>query len=255
MKTVVIQFSPTGGTARAAEALCSGLGEVSEIIDLVDPEFESANLAEDAADAAVIAVPSFGGLVPGLAAERLGKVTAAGMPCVLLAVYGNRAYDDTLVQLNDLADASGFKTIAAVAAIAEHSIIREFAAGRPDATDVATLADFGQQIAQKITAGADGMESTIPGNPEYVTGNGGGGPYPKADGKCNKCGACAAQCPTGALNAANPKAPDTNKCASCMRCVSTCPRGARKIGTILTIAVKKAIGAACAERKECELYL
>ena len=255
MKIALIQFSPTGGTARAAEALCSGLGEVAETVDLTSPDFEPITISADTVEAAVIAMPSFGGLAPALAAERMGKVTAEGMPCVILAVYGNRAYDNTLVHMSDLAKNSGFEVAAAVAAVAEHSIVREFAAGRPDSTDIAALTSFGEQIAQKLEAGSTELAAKLPGDPDYKAPEGGGGPYPKATGKCTKCGICAAKCPTGALDAADPKTPDTKACASCMRCISVCPNGARKVGTILAFAVKNAIGSACKVRKECELLL
>ena len=71
---------------------------------------------------AVIAVPSYGGRVPGTAAGRLGAIRGNGARAVLVCVYGNRAYEDTLVELQDIAKQAGFRVTAAVAAVAEHSI-------------------------------------------------------------------------------------------------------------------------------------
>ncbi|MDE6280624.1 MAG: hypothetical protein K2M15_02335, partial [Oscillospiraceae bacterium] len=100
------------------------------MIDLTDAALQSTDLDDN--DLAVIAIPSFGGRVPALAAQRLAKIHGNQARCVVMCVYGNRAYEDTLVELEDLARQSGFQVIAAVAAVAEHSIMHQYAAGRPD---------------------------------------------------------------------------------------------------------------------------
>ena len=46
--------------------------------------------------------------------------------------YGNRNYDDALIELGDILTAKGFENIACGAFIAEHSFSRILAAGRPD---------------------------------------------------------------------------------------------------------------------------
>ena len=45
---------------------------------------------------------------------------------------------------------SGFKVIAAIAAIAEHSIMHQYAAGRPDAKDRSELSSFAKKVLEKI---------------------------------------------------------------------------------------------------------
>lgn len=80
--------------------------------------------------------------MPQAATERLSAIRGNGAKAVLLCVYGNRAYEDTLVELEDTAKQAGFRVIAAIAAIAEHSIARQFATGRPDAQDQARLHTF-----------------------------------------------------------------------------------------------------------------
>ena len=138
-------------------------------------------------------MPSYGGRVPAVAVERLGMVHGNGARTVLVCVYGNRAYEDTLVELEDAAKQAGFQVIAAVAAIAEHSIARQFATGRPDAQDEAQLSDFAKQIQHKLSV-ADTSEPTIPGNRPYKKA-GGIGMVPKATKECTNCGVCAAECP------------------------------------------------------------
>lgn len=127
MRVVQIVFSPTGGTQKVADAFTSGLGASVEKIDLSDPkaDFAAVSLAKE--DIAVIAVPSFGGRVPALATERLEKIHGNKARCVTVCVYGNRAYEDTLIELSDTVKKSGFQVIAGIAAIAEHSIMHQYA--------------------------------------------------------------------------------------------------------------------------------
>ena len=89
-----------------------------------------------------------------MAVQRLTMLTGQGARAILVCVYGNRAYEDTLVELEDAAKQAGFRVIAAVAAVAEHSIARQFATGRPDAQDKKVLAGFAGQIqAQTLCTG------------------------------------------------------------------------------------------------------
>lgn len=253
MKLYNIVFSPTGGTQKAAALLTKALGGEAAAVDLTDSkqDFSAISLAQE--DAAVIAVPSYGGRVPAVAVERLTAMHAQGARAVLVCVYGNRAYEDTLAELEDAARKAGFRVVAAVAAVAEHSIARQFAAGRPDARDAAQLADFGEKIRQKLAVG-DVSEPKIPGNRPYKKA-GGAGMVPKATKDCNRCGVCAANCPVQAIHADDPARVDEKACISCMRCVSVCPQGARKVNPLLLSAAGLMLKKVCAERKECELFL
>ena len=134
-------FSPTGGTRAVADALCPG-----QVIDLCDRDRDFAAVTLTADDVAIIAVPSYGGRVPVPAARRLAQVQGNGARALLVCVYGNRAYEDTLAELADLAEAAGFRVAAGVAAVAEHSIARQFAAGRPDEADKTVLQDYWAKI-------------------------------------------------------------------------------------------------------------
>ena len=107
-------FSPTGGTKRVAEALTAGHDAV-QTVDLASPREQGAwRLSQN--DIAILAVPSYGGRVPRLAAEKMRRIQANQAQCILVCVYGNRAYDDTLAELEDIARSCGFRVVAAVAA-------------------------------------------------------------------------------------------------------------------------------------------
>lgn len=152
MSVFEIVFSPTGGTQKVSGLVAGALDKNTVTVDLTDNglDFSAVSMTED--DVAVISVPAYAGRIPAVVADRLGMVHGNGARAVLVCVYGNRAFEDTLVELEDVAKHAGFRVIAAVAAIAEHSIARQFAAGRPDAQDAAQLAEFAQQIQQKLLA-------------------------------------------------------------------------------------------------------
>lgn len=253
MKLYDIVFSPTGGTKKVADYLTGALEGDVTTVDLTDSKqnFDAVSLTKE--DVAVIAVPSYGGRVPAVAAERLGVVHGNGARAILVCVYGNRAYEDTLVELEDAAKRAGFQVIAAVAAIAEHSIARQFAAGRPDAQDAAQLTDFAKQIQRKLS-GADNSEPAIPGNRPYKKA-GGVGMVPKPTKECTNCGICAEKCPVQAIDRENPKKVDEKTCISCMRCVAVCPQGARKLNPVMLSAASLMLKKVCSERKKCELFL
>ena len=253
MKLCKIMFSPTGGTKKVSDCVASGLEGDASALDLCDAAFDPAAAALTQDDVALIAVPSFGGRVPAVAAERLGRVRGNGASAVVVCVYGNRAYEDTLVELADLAQQAGFEVVAAIAAVAEHSIARQFATGRPDAQDAAQLAGFAEQIQRKLSV-ADSSTPKIPGNRPYKNA-GGAAMVPKATQACVACGACAAGCPVQAISAHDPKKVDKKACISCMRCVAVCAQGARKVSPVMLSAASLMLKKACAERKPCELFI
>ncbi|MDB1846271.1 EFR1 family ferrodoxin [Collinsella aerofaciens] len=253
MSVFEIVFSPTGGTQKVSGLVAGALDKNTVTVDLTDSglDFSAVSMTED--DVAVISVPAYAGRIPAVVADRLGMVHGNGARAVLVCVYGNRAFEDTLVELEDVAKHAGFRVIAAVAAIAEHSIARQFAAGRPDAQDAAQLAEFAQQIQQKLLA-EDASEPSIPGNRPYKQA-GGHSMVPHATEDCVSCGACAALCPVRAIDKDDPRQVDGEACISCMRCVSVCPQNARKLDPNKLAAVTQMLSKACVERRECEIFI
>ena len=246
-----VYFSPTGGTKKVADVVTKGIANDFVNIDLCK-DIEKISLNKS--DVCIISVPSFGGRVPAVAVERIKKVSANGAKAVLVCVYGNRAWEDTLTELQDVLESVGFVCVSAICAVAEHSIFRQYATGRPDADDVTELKQFAQQIKQKLDSGVFD-KLVLEGSHGSYKVYGGSSFKPVANDDCILCGVCANECPVGAISADNLKGNDNQKCISCMRCVSVCPVKARDFDSAMINAVAQKWGQAFDDRKKNYLFL
>ena len=158
-------FSPTDTTKKTVEAIARGIRPVINILDLTLPSAREAQHHFGPEDLLVIGAPVYGGRIPLVEEEALRHIHGSCTPVVLAAVYGNRAYEDALLEQRDLLSCQGFIPAAAGAFIGEHSFGNVIAAGRPDAQDLAKCADFGRQIAfwlQNSTVGDFSLK--VPGH-------------------------------------------------------------------------------------------
>ncbi|MDO5010802.1 MAG: EFR1 family ferrodoxin [Intestinibacter bartlettii] len=254
MKYVQMIFSPTGGTSKVANIITQQWSSTVETIDLSNPEDDFSKYTFQEDDVVLIALPSYGGRVPGIAAERIKCMQGNHARCVLVCVYGNRDYEDTLVEMEDIAKQCGFSTIAAISAVAEHSIMHQYATGRPDVPDIKKLKSYAKSIMTKLQTAQQVNELKLPGNRPYKKVSA-VGLVPKANKNCVNCGLCATKCPVSAINKENLKTADKDKCISCMRCVNNCPYSARKVNGAMVSIASLAIKKACTVRKECELFI
>lgn len=248
-------FSPTGSTKKVMEILTGVWEEKVGEIDLTDYQKEETEYEFQEDDLVYIGVPSYGGRVPATAVERLKRMRGNGAAAIVIVSFGNRAYDDTLLELKQTAETQGFYVAGAVAAVTEHNIMHQFAAGRPDEADKKELTEYGRKLKERFLAGGfkDGSLE-VPGKEPYKEYK--GIPLkPHADKTCKKCGICAPKCPVGAISVEDPSLTDDKICISCMRCIDICPESARSLNKLMLAGSAQMMKKACSEPKKNECYI
>ena len=259
----LVYFSPTGTTKAVVQGISSGIDQRSvEIIDITAPDARKKPLQTSENELLVIAVPVYMGRVPALLAEWLQAIKAQKTPVVCVVVYGNRAYDDALLELKNIMTERGCMPIACAAYIGEHSFSNSktpTAEGRPDASDLKHAELLGRKINEKLrsVSSVDHVSDiNIPGNYPY------GGitklwsvDFIAISNECTQCGICAEGCPVGAIDPDNSNLIDREKCITCCACIKNCPQNARtmKTGPVKDAAIR--LNKLYKERKEPEFFL
>lgn len=249
-----IFFSPRGTTKKTARAILGHQEKVLERDLLGRPLTEEWTLP--AGEPVLVSMPVYAGRIPGICREMLlAHLKGHENPAIAVAVYGNRDYDDALVELQDLLEENGFCVIAGAAFVAQHSIFTKVAAGRPDEDDRRRMAEFGAMCREKLSGFAPDAHTPIhiKGNRPYKKAK--GVPFqPKCNQNCMKCYACAKNCPTHSIPLETPWLTRTDTCISCGACIYLCPTQARGYrGPVFEVAAK-GFEAMCAKRREPELF-
>ncbi len=259
----VVYFSPTGTTKAILQGIAGGINQgPAEFLDITKPEARTHPLSMAEDDLLILGVPVYMGRVPALLENWLQRIRARRTPTVCVVVYGNRAYENALLELQDIVRARGCTPIAGAAYIGEHSFSSSelpTAQGRPDAGDLRQAEAFGRQIGKKLLAAPslDSLsEAHIPGTRPY------GGvtelwdvDFIALSDACTQQGLCAAICPVGAIDPKDAYVMDVEKCISCCACIKGCPQHARtmKDGPVKDAAVR--LSTLYKERKEPECFL
>ena len=247
-KWIVAHFSPTGGTRKVADAIAAGFSVPVVEMDLTKSD-SSVTLGEK--DALMAVLPVFAGRVPQVSLERLSALKGNGQKAVAVVVYGNREYDDALLETKDALETAGFQVIAAAAFIAEHSMYRSIAAGRPDAQDEALCRQFAADV---MARAEDAAPFQVPGNTPYKELKPSAF-HPAANESCVKCGDCAEQCPVGAIPLDDPSLTNNDLCINCMRCVQICPVSSRALPDTFLAMITQMLNQNAAGYKKPAIFL
>jgi ferredoxin len=259
----LVYFSPTGTTKQVLEAIAESVG-VKDIhkIDLTLSDTMSKEFEEIKEGLVIIGAPVYSGRIPVVAEERFKKLRGKGIPAVIIVVYGNREYEDALLELRNIAMQQGFIPIAAGAFIGEHSYSTEeipLAAGRPDDRDVEIARDMGRKIAEKIkkTTRLDNTsELAVPGKMPYRERHEMAKVPPVIDKTlCMMCMGCVGICPTASITINEGLVTDLKTCILCCACVKVCPTYARTIDSPRLQQTRDWLSKTCKDRKVPSIFL
>jgi ferredoxin len=259
----LIYFSPTGTTQKVLESIAKGItSEDVENINLTLPERVQQTIPPFSDELVIIGAPVYGGRLPVDAINRFKQLKASKTLAILVVVYGNREFEDALIELKNLAVELGFNPIAGGAFIGEHSFATKdvpIANGRPDRLDVQKAMDFGAKLKDKVTAleSPDAqMDLRIPGRFPYESGGARSmavSPVTKVD-TCTVCGTCASVCPTAAISINRSVATKIELCIRCCACIKNCPRGARVMEDSMWKNIANWLNENCSTRKEPQIF-
>ena len=247
-------FSATGRSAKVADIIAAEFEGGKTRLDFSDPALSAGDYSFTREDFCIFTTSVYEGRVPSPAVKNLQKLAGNGAKILLVAVFGNRAVDDCLLEMKNEAEARGFVPVAAIEASVQHSIMPQVEPTRPDEQDTAQLKAFAQQVKQLLAEKTDFSSLAVPGNYPYL--EMGGIPFkPKANKKCLDCGLCARRCPAQAIPMDNFRITDKEKCINCMRCVEICPVHARDFSPLLIGGAYLALKSKFAGRKPNVIYL
>jgi ferredoxin len=271
-KTWAVYFSATGTTQKIvtelADALAGSLGTPREDFDFTPPAARTATPAISAEDFVVFGAPVYAGRVPNVLLKYLATLDGAGAVALPVVVYGNRDYDDALIELKDILEERGFYVLSAGAFVGEHSFSDVLAKGRPDESDITTASRFANRVAEKARKTPDKgaiLPLQVKGTPKpyrgyYQPRNADGTPAdlrkvkPEVGECCNGCLLCARVCPMGSISFDDVRE-YRGICVKCGACVKKCPQKARYYRDIAYLRHKRELEEGLTRRAEPELFV
>jgi ferredoxin/flavodoxin len=264
----LVYFSPTGTTRKVVEEIARGLAyDNTERVDITSQAERKRPVITPGNELLVVGAPVYFGRVQTETIQFLSTMQASGTPAVCVVVYGNRAFDDALLELKETVAGRGCVPVACGAYIGEHSFSNPqapIAVGRPDAEDLGHAAAFGKKIREKIASvpSVDRLiEITVPGQHPFTDMTENRKKLSEAahievdKNTCLRCGECAQHCPVMAIDSEDSGVVDRDKCILCHACVKSCPAGARQIQGEMVKNARLRLSSTLQDRKEPVFFI
>ena len=272
-RVLSVYFSATGTTKKVvsqiAENLAIYLGVKCETFDFTLAKMRTTEIKIEKGDLVVFGTPVYAGRVPNVLLKYLSTIDGNGAVAVPIVVYGNRNYDDALIELRDILEKGNFKTIAAASFIGEHSFSKVLAKGRPDKEDLNIALDFSKMLLTKINQIED-YEDII----EPINVNGSAYPYrgyyqprdifgnsidilkvkPNTANNCDDCKLCVKVCPMNSINYDDVRS-FNGICIKCGACLKICPKNAKYYDDKGYLYHKKELEEMYSKRLEPEIFI
>jgi len=257
-----IYFSPTGTTKKTVLTIAEGTGMPFKDIDLTLPESRRSikqSFGED--DLVIVGMPVYAGRLPKHLDDFFAGLNGNSTPAAAVVLYGNRDYNDALIELKMRLEEKGFNVRSAAAFIGEHTVSAKIAAGRPDADDLSIALEFGRKSVRSIFENVSGkleVKGSYPftwqgydpkSPPDFP-------PHPRivTNDNCIQCKLCSQNCPWGAIDPDESKIRDYSKCPWCYRCLKNCPSRAIQAAGEKFLARLPQFEQMCSQRRDPELF-
>ncbi|EFK09571.1 4Fe-4S binding domain protein [delta proteobacterium NaphS2] len=241
-KITTLYFSATGTTEKIVTGIAEKIaknhgGEITiSNFDFTLPEARKKTISFDKDSLVIAGVPVYAGRVPNVLLKFLNTISGNDATAVAVVLYGNRHYDDALIEFKDILESNGFNVIAGGAFIGEHSFSETLGADRPDEQDMAVTADFADKIYDKMKTPGKNPAVVVSGNKpymEYYRPKDQNGNFvsilkvtPRTNSDCIDCKLCSEVCPMGSIDL-DDVSKITGICIKCCACVKKCPVGAK----------------------------
>lgn len=224
-KVTVIYFSPTGNSKKYASEIAKRFDINYKELNITDynTRRETHRFKND--ELVVFSAPVYYGRLPMVNGNIFENVQGQNTPAIFTVTYGNREFEDSLLELQNICEERGFHGIAGGAFIGPHKFSKIIAPNRPNEEDYKVLDDFVDKIKQ-----TKDLKEVLKVSGDY--------PYKKvekmpfvpiASDDCTKCGFCESICPVRAISKGNYKDTNSDLCIACFACVKQCPQHARGI--------------------------
>ncbi|MEF9951584.1 MAG: 4Fe-4S dicluster domain-containing protein [Clostridium sp.] len=253
-KVSCVYFSPTGNTKKSVMSVGAGISDNCIEYDLTYSKSRGNSLVFSEGDIVVVGMPVYGGRIPPVDGGLLNDIRGNGATAIAIVNYGNREYEDSLLEIKNTLKENGFNVIAAGAFIGEHSYTDKVGCNRPNGIDICEMKSFGESIKAKILKG-DTSEVSVDGNYPYKEGKKSPKFSPKTNKDCIDCNKCIGLCPVNAIDSNNPRITDIDKCIKCCACIKGCPKNAKYMKSVTYSFFVNFLKTTCSEPKKSKLFI